>query len=340
MKSKLLLYHASAWVIFILYEISISILLGASKNLWGYFPYYVIHITWFYSFIFLCRYAVDHFKRWWLFLIPVTLLVFVVYVLLIIITRKIFIDLHLSDETFKLDHVLFTGVIWRGIYFLLISSTYCLVFFLINKINENNRLKIKQLETEKEWYKLDNAYLLSQVNQHLLFNTLNFIYNAVRKASPDAAQSVMMLSSIMRHSLGGTGPDGKIGILDEIEHIEQLIEISRLRFGKRAFIDFEVNIDRELRFPPLILVTFVENVLKHGNFTLQEHPAIIYLEINATQLLFRTSNLKKNTQLEYSSKIGIKNAELRLASAFGAENYTLIMNDEGTLYNVNLAINL
>lgn len=341
MKNKLLLQHALAWLIFISYEVSVSILLGARKNLWGYLPYYILHIALFYTFTFVCRYYVDRIKQWWILLIPTALVIFAVYLALIIYSKAFFSHIGLSNETFKFDAILIIGSVWRGVYFLLLGSTYCLVLYLIEKIKDINRLKIRQLESERERYKLDNAYLLSQVNQHLLFNSLNFVYNTVRKASPDAAQSVMILANIMRHSLGGTGEDGKIDIMDEVDHINQLIEISKLRFNKGIYIDFETIIDRDLRFPPLILVTFVENVLKHGDLTNQLHPAVIYLEITSDKLLFTTSNLKKNTRLEYSTKIGIKNAELRLTSAFGKDNYSLSLNDHNhNLYNVNLSINI
>ena len=340
MKNKLLLQHAVTWLIFISYEVSVSILLGAKKNLWGYLPYYILHIALFYTFTFICRYYVDRFKQWWILLLPTTLVIFAVYLALIIYSRSFFSYMGLSKEAFKFDTILIIGSVWRGVYFLLLGSTYCLVLYLIERIKDINRLKIQKLESEREHYKLDNAYLLSQVNQHLLFNSSNFVYNTVRKASPDAAQSVMILANIMRHSLGGTGQDGKIDITEEIDHINQLIAISRLRFSRGIYIDFETVIERDLRFPPLILVTFFENVLKHGDLTNELHPATIYLEITANKLLFTTSNLKKNTRLEYSTKIGIKNAELRLTSTFGKDNYRLDLDDQNLLYNVKLSINL
>ncbi|QEM12511.1 sensor histidine kinase [Mucilaginibacter rubeus] len=342
MRNKLLLQHVLAWLIFISYEVLVSILLGAKKNLWGYLPYYILHIALFYTFVYVCRYFVDRFKQWWLLLIPATLVLFGVYLGLIIFSKAFFARTGLSGEVFDLNAMLIIGSVWRGVYFILLGSTYCLVGYLIEKIKDINRLKIQQLESERERYKLDNAYLLSQVNQHLLFNSLNFVYNTVRKASPDAAQSVMILANIMRHSLGGTGQDGKIDIMDEVDHINQLIEISKLRFNKGIYIDFETVIHRDLRFPPLILVTFVENVLKHGDLTNALHPATIYLEITDDKLLFTTCNLKKNTRLEYSTKIGINNAELRLTSAFGKDNYSLSLDDHNhnQLYNVNLSINI
>src|SRR5690606_3906855 len=145
------------------------------------------------------------------------------------------------------------------------------------------------------------AYLTAQINQHLLFNIFNFIYNSVRKASPVAAESILVLSNIMRHSLQGTDEEGLIKIDNEIDHIIQLLRITRLRFGDQVFIEAEmINENPELKIPPLILVTFVENMLKHGDLTEEHEPCQIYLKVDKDKIFFKGKNLKKNTNLPYS----------------------------------------
>jgi len=52
------------------------------------------------------------------------------------------------------------------------------------------------------------------LNPHLLFNTLNFIYQDILSTSPKAAEAVMTLSDVMRYSTNcefqaDTAPLGK-----------------------------------------------------------------------------------------------------------------------------------
>ncbi|NHA02813.1 hypothetical protein G7092_03355 [Mucilaginibacter sp. HC2] len=216
-----------------------------------------------------------------------------------------------------------------------------MIIYIIEKNNRVNQLELKSLEAEKDRYKIENAYLLVQMNPHLLFNSLSFIYNSVRKVSPEAAKGVVILSDIMRHVLSGPDENGLILIDSEIDHINKLIEISRLRFQNDFYLSFNVNgVWDNVKIPPLILVTFVENLLKHGDLTESLSPGVINLEINPENILFSTQNLIKKTDLSYSTRIGINNAKLRLDSYFGQERYQLDFQKTINSYNIMLNIKL
>ena len=341
LNQTIILRHILAWIIFITYEVSISAILGASMSCWSYFPFYVLHILLFYSYASFCLYLVRNKRQWWFYLIPLAIVLMILHQCLILSVEIGLSHFHLSDGTFVFTIKGLAGSVWRGIYFLLLSSCYCMIIYIIEKNNQVNQLELKNLEAEKDRYKLENAYLLVQMNPHLLFNSLSFIYNSVRKVSPEAAKGVVILSDIMRHVLSGPDENGLILIDNEIDHINKLIEISRLRFQNGFYLSFNVKgVWDNVKIPPLILVTFVENLLKHGDLTESQCPGVISLEVNPENILFSTQNLIKKTDLSYSTRIGIKNAKLRLDSYFGQEKYQLDFRKTVNNYNIMLNIKL
>jgi two-component system LytT family sensor kinase len=340
-KQKIIQRHVLTWALFILYEVSVSLSLGAEKGFWGYFPYYILHIALFYTYAHVILNFVWDKKQRWLYLIPLTILLLVVYLTLISLVRSAVVFFHLTNEKSAFSLQTFIGSVWRGIYFLLISSTYWMVNYLIDRNKRINELELQQITAEKNKYKLENAYLMTQMNPHLLFNSLNFIYNSVRKVSPETAKSVVILSDIMRHALSEPDQDGLIHIQEEIDHISKLIEICRLRFQDKFHLQFicDEEVD-DIKIPPLILVTIVENLLKHGDLTDKLHPALIEIGVNARQINLVTRNLIKDTQLQYSTRIGLKNTKLRLKSHFREDNFKLDLWEKDNIYNVKLTINL
>uniref|UniRef100_F4CBI1 Signal transduction histidine kinase, LytS n=1 Tax=Sphingobacterium sp. (strain 21) TaxID=743722 RepID=F4CBI1_SPHS2 len=338
---KRITIHFIVWAIFITYEISVSLTLGSGKNLLEFIPYYFLHIALFY---FYAHIILDYFGkkpyRWWI-VPPLTTFTIAIHLGLSLYIQHLLFIIDLTEVDLVLNVQTIVGSLWRGVYFVLLSTTYWLLFYLLNKNEALRNLELRSINAEKERYQLKNAYLTAQINQHLLFNIFNFIYNSVRKASPVAAESILVLSNIMRHSLQGTDEEGLIKIDNEIDHIIQLLRITRLRFGDQVFIEAEmINENPELKIPPLILVTFVENMLKHGDLTEEHEPCQIYLKVDKDKIFFKGKNLKKNTNLPYSHKSGIKNTKYRIDTYFGSNKYKLDIEDGKENYILTLVIDL
>lgn len=73
-----------------------------------------------------------------------------------------------------------------------------------------------------------------------------------------------------------------------------------------------------LRFPPLILLTLVENIFKHGNVSHSTQPAIIKIDYSNNNLNISTINMVndvKGKQHE-SHHVGIDNINKRLANFY------------------------
>lgn len=332
--------HVIAWLVFIIYEISVSITLGSDKNLWAYLPYYVIHIMLFYTYAAVLNQLSDNYKKnamWLSTIIPL----FFIYMVIIFFIKWTLLQLHLVNSPFLLDRPAIIGHSYRGVYFMLLSTGYWLAMNKIMKDKHITELTIENIKAGRDNYQIQNAYLMAQINEHLLFNTLNFVYNSVKKTSPSAAKSVEILADIMRHAISGPDNDGLIQLTEEIDHIEKLCEISRLRFDNEIYINLTIDNEYDhIKIPPLLLATFVENVFKHGDLTVPEFPATIYLSTGLNTIYLKTENVKKSTGLRYAKSIGLKNTELRLKAFCGENNYSIELSEVNNIFTAILKVNL
>jgi sensor histidine kinase YesM len=238
--------------------------------------------------------------------------------------------------------------VWRGGYFIMLSTGYWVAANLIEAEREMRILEEKRARSEREAIEAENnlkqaqlQYLRNQINPHFLFNTLNFFYGQVLPVSPATADGIMHLANIMRYALTDKERNAKTLLEAEVEHIRNFIQLYRLRFGERLQVKFEVIGDINFRMIlPLVLITFVENSFKYGDLFDPEHPVRIQLQIDDQGLCFCTHNKKKVGPLEFSSSgIGIQNTRRRLDLVY-QDQYALDLQDEPRFYSSTLKIKL
>ncbi|MFC3562142.1 sensor histidine kinase [Pedobacter jamesrossensis] len=227
-----------------------------------------------------------------------------------------------------------------GISVLWIFVTYALIGFGYYYASESVKHERKLRLIEKEKHEAEYAFLRAQINPHFLNNTLNFFFAKSLPISEELANGIMTLSEIMRYSLEIDKDDKMTLIEDEIEHIKNVIKINQLRFNNKLQIDFTISGDTEhIRLIPLILITIVENILKHGDCTDKLHPIKIALTINKTDnsIYLSTWNKKKNGPKELSSGIGLENIKKRLTNHY-KKDFSLVIKDTDIDYTLILNI--
>jgi two-component system, LytTR family, sensor kinase len=205
---------------------------------------------------------------------------------------------------------------------------------------ENIRYQKVLRSVEKEKHYAEYAFLRAQINPHFLNNTLNFLYAKSLPLSPELADGIMTLSEIMHYSLKQDSDDQTASLDEEIAHIRNVISINQLRFNHQLHINFEIYGKTEnIRIIPLILITIVENILKHGDCSDEENPVQIILSVNAENhfINLQTYNLKKNGPKELSSGIGMENIRKRLSHHYG-ENFQLSIADTKNDYKLELKV--
>lgn len=341
-------YHFMVWTIFIFYE---SIILGFYSGNFAKFENYAIHyiINIFFFYLnahFTLPKAFLHRKARILRMLFFVVLELSFYLLVIITVDSFLLRYTNILNITKIDTHYYLGGIFRGLYFIGFSSGY---FFLI-KYNEENRRAdeleklrltniIKEQQIEQELQKSKNAYLRAQINPHFFFNTLDFIYQDTRKLAPQAAEAIIALSDIMRYAVDSNFEGDFIHIADELEQIENLIQIHKLKSSRELHIDLNYGEEvKELRLIPLVLLTLVENMFKHGNLKEADHPAHIDIFIKDDVLYVETSNLIQKAPQARGLNSGMNNISKRLQYTYGDTARFHYSRDKQNYYKVTLTI--
>lgn len=192
-----------------------------------------------------------------------------------------------------------------------------------------------QAESEKAHAEL--SFLRAQINPHFLFNTLNNIYSLILTKNDAAPEAVLKLSHIMRYVTDEATQDW-VPLEWEVQCISRYIDLQRLRLSSKTTVDFSVEGNLEgLHIPPLILMTFVENVFKHGISNHEISPISIKITATEKEIRFFCEN-KINKQITPERKgIGIDNTTTRLNQLY-PKKYTLQAKEENGHFTVNLSL--
>ncbi|MGN6180223.1 MAG: sensor histidine kinase [Mucilaginibacter sp.] len=340
-------YHALAWTAFIAYEISyLYVVVGSLGNLWDYASHYLLNILLFYTnFYLITKVPYARKLRGLLLLIVCELVVYLLFEAGL--TKLLVIESIYKPSSVPALKVFLSQAIYRGFYFIAFSTAY---WFIKNTMSqrrqimdlENGKLRseFRRIELEKDLITSRNLHLQSQLNPHLMFNTLNFIYNSVRKVSEETSQAILLLSDMMRYALTNKTIDGKVLLKTEITQITNLIRLNQIRFGNQLNVIFEVELSDENDYIiPLVLITFIENIFKHGNLKDPSIPASILLHCKDGHMKFRCSNLVNTSGYKESQGIGIENAKKRLELNYPG-NHLLICEASDDIYMVRLDIEL
>jgi len=160
--------------------------------------------------------------------------------------------------------------------------------------------------------------LKSQVQPHFLFNTLNNIYYEAYREAPRTAKLIERLSDIMRYFVDES-PKDEVSVNTEIQFLENYIALEKIRIRHGIELNFVHECAPDLRIPPMLLMTFVENIFKHGiDKSSSENKIEISLVQQKGSLIFKTKNLlheKPGNDEPYG--FGIKNLRKRLQLLYG-----------------------
>jgi len=207
------------------------------------------------------------------------------------------------------------------------------------KIMEQWRMTEKRaMQAESDKASAELSFLKAQINPHFLFNTLNNIYTLALMKDDHAPDSILKLSNIMRYVTDDAMADF-VPLQQEVECINDYIQLQRLRLGEKTGVDVEVSGDIEdKKIPPLILMTFVENVFKYGVSKHHQSDIIIKLKGDNTGISFFCQNSifpEKNDKRRVG--IGLKNTKQRLEHLYH-NRHILDINTDNRLYTVKLIL--
>ncbi len=175
---------------------------------------------------------------------------------------------------------------------------------------------------EKQMLTARLQLLQAQVEPHFLFNTLANVQHLIETdAANDTAAASQMLGSLIRY-LRAALPrmrEHASTLLREIEMVRAYLEIQRVRMGAR--LRFEIDVPAALlaqSMPPMMLISLVENAVKHAIDPLPEG-GHIRITAASTPIGIRVSVIDDGGGLSEHMGIGIGlgNIRERLATLYG-----------------------
>jgi sensor histidine kinase YesM len=208
------------------------------------------------------------------------------------------------------------------IYMLSLIFRIALAYFKLKQQTEEIMVQKSQAELN---------LLKSQVQPHFLFNTLNNIYYEAYREAPRTAALIERLSDIMRYFVDES-PKDDVTIGTEVQFIENYIALEKIRIRHEVVVFFEKNFNSDLRVPPMLLMTFVENIFKHGIDKSSEQNLIgISLIQQDDYLFFKTNNtIHVQAAGKRAAGFGIANLTKRLTMLYGTDFDLKIDNSNNT----------
>jgi LytS/YehU family sensor histidine kinase len=167
--------------------------------------------------------------------------------------------------------------------------------------------RAQKLREEKLIFQYET--LQNQVNPHFLFNSLKSLSSLIRKDIDLSEQFIQKLSSVYRYILDNREKE-LVPLASELDFVNNYFFLQQLRDGDKIALKNETCDISGLLIVPVSIQLLVENALKH-NISTRKQPLEITIHMEGIDKITVRNNLQKKTQLEPSSKIGLKNLNER-----------------------------
>ena len=130
------------------------------------------------------------------------------------------------------------------------------------------RVEIEKMSSQKAEADLRLTVLQAQVEPHFLFNTLASVRSLVATDPQRASQTIDALSQHLRATLpklrAATGA-AQSTLGEQFAICASYLELMQVRLGERLHVDIRLPPElRDAPFPPFLLISLVENAIKHG----------------------------------------------------------------------------
>jgi len=224
----------------------------------------------------------------------------------------------------------FLNTLFTSLIFLFLSAVlkFTIDWFLNERV---------QRDLENQRLTAELAFLKSQINPHFLFNSLNSIYSLAYQRSETTPDAILKLSEIMRYMLYECN-DNKVDLAKEFQYLQNYIDLQKIRFANKAYIDFKIEGDPDHQhIAPLLLIAFIENAFKHGVANNPQTPIKMLIEVHDAHLHFYIQNKKHNNNRDPEGGIGLSNVRRRLDLLY-PQKYNLNIIDQPDSYTVELSL--
>lgn len=190
----------------------------------------------------------------------------------------------------------------------------CYMIHLLRKsqqvLVENQQLRAENLLNQYEALK-------SQLNPHMLFNSLNTLRSLIRE-TPDKAQNYLQeLSRVLRYTLQENECQS-VTLREEMDFVRAYLYLLEMRYEDNLAFDICIGQEAEMRMlPPMSVQLLIENAVKHNEIS-NRRPLVVH--IHATDDSLTVSNpIQPKLTASGGTCIGLANLAKRYRLLFKKE---------------------
>jgi signal transduction histidine kinase len=220
--------------------------------------------------------------------------------------------------------------------FSLLGGGFALISYFRENVKvaaANRRRVLAEAQNARREAELRLSVLQAQVEPHFLFNTFAGLRGLIREDPERAVALLDRLTDYLRASIPKMRDDGindSSTVGAQIDSVRAYLELMKVRMDKR--LTFDLDVPAELRradFPPLMVITLVENAIKHGiegkpegghvevhvEVHAQADDHVLRLTVQDNGIGFeaaQTSGMKKP-----GTGLGLRNIRTQLATMYG-----------------------
>ena len=207
--------------------------------------------------------------------------------------------------------------IWYPVPLYLASTLALMVMF--NFFHE--ALAEEYLEKEKELMESRITLMISQIQPHFLYNSLNSIYHLCDMDAKLAQQAIGNFSEYLHHVLGSLKRTSPVLFDQELQNVKAYLELEQLRFDDLRIV-YQI-VASNFFVPVLSVQPLVENAVKHGIcskeeggtlvLTTREQAGFFEIIVEDDGVGFDITKLKDDGEIH----LGVQNVKQRLEAMVG-----------------------
>jgi len=204
-------------------------------------------------------------------------------------------------------------------------------------VEDQRSRELKQAQEARREAELRLSVLVAQVEPHFLFNTLAGVRSAINTEPARATAIVDHLVEYLRATIPKFRSDGSSSqarLLQQLDAARAYLNLMQARIPRLSFsVESEIA---DAALPPLMLISLVENAIKHG---VEPKVGPAHIAVAAHELVLDQQRVMELSVADdgvgfggatSGSGIGLENIRERLASMYGdTASLTLKANQDG-----------
>lgn len=204
------------------------------------------------------------------------------------------------------------------------------------KREQDDRKELEKFKLQEEL-----KYLKQQISPHFFMNVLNNIHEMADEDVSKSQEMIIELSQLMRYVLYES-ENGSTDLASESRFISSYVGLMKMRYLEdivKVNLELPNETSQNLRVPPLLFISFIENAFKHGVSYLNDTEINIKLyEMNGKVMFCCDNTVPQNVaESNKAGGVGLSNVRRRLDLLYGSD-YSLKIYEEDQRYCVTLII--